>query len=126
MDVRLDKWLWAARFFRTRQKAISAIKGGQVQVNGQRCKPSRALSVEDRIDLSIEEYPKTILVRQLSIQRRSAQLAQNLFEETQESIKAREIMEKEKTTVSGSYRQEARPTKKQRRQIMRFKDHNLI
>ena len=120
MEVRLDKWLWAARFFRTRQKAIEAIKGGKVHVNGQRSKPSKTVFIQDQIELSFGSYQKIVVVRQISSQRKGAKLACELFEETQESIDARhEARElREFNRISKSL---VRPSKKQRRQIKRFK-----
>ena len=89
MEVRLDKWLWAARFFRTRQKAIEAIKGGKVHVNGQRSKPSKTVFIQDQIELSFGSFQKIVVVKQISNQRKGAKVACELFEETQESIDAR-------------------------------------
>ena len=89
MEVRLDKWLWAARFFRTRQKAIEAIKGGKVHVNGQRSKPSKTVFIQDQIELSFGGFQRIVVIKQISSQRKGAKLACELFEETQESIDAR-------------------------------------
>ena len=120
MEVRLDKWLWAARFFRTRQKAIEAIKGGRVHVNGQRSKPSKTVFIQDQIGLSFGSFQKIVVVKQISSERKGAKLAYELFEETQESIEARCEARKlgEYNRLSKSL---ARPSKKQRRQIKRFK-----
>jgi len=120
MEVRLDKWLWAARFFRTRQKAIEAIKGGRVHVNGQRSKPSKTVFIQDQIGLSFGSFQKIVVVKQISSERKGAKLAYELFEETQESIEARYEAKKlgEFNRLSKSV---ARPSKKQRRQIKRFK-----
>ena len=120
MEVRLDKWLWAARFFRTRQKAIEAIKGGKVHVNGQRSKPSKTVFIQDQIELSFGSFQKIVVVKQISNQRKGAKVACELFEETQESIGARhEARElREFNRISKSV---VRPSKKQRRQIKRFK-----
>ena len=120
MEVRLDKWLWAARFYRTRQKAIEAIKGGKVHVNGQRSKPSKTVFIQDQIELSFGSFQKIVVVKQISNQRKGAQVACELFEETQESLdarqKARELGEFNRINKSA-----VRPSKKQRRQIKRFK-----
>ena len=70
MEVRLDKWLWAARFFRTRQKAIEAIKGGKVHVNGQRSKPSKTVFIQDQIELSFGGFQKIVVIKQISSQRK--------------------------------------------------------
>ena len=120
MEVRLDKWLWAARFFRTRQKAIEAIKGGKVHVNGQRSKPSKTVFIQDQIELSFGSFQKIVVVKQISNQRKGAKVACELFEETQESIDARHEARKlgEFNRINKSV---VRPSKKQRRQIKRFK-----
>ena len=120
MEVRLDKWLWAARFFRTRQKAIEAIKGGKVHVNGQRSKPSKTVFIQDQIELSFGGFQKIVVIKQISSQRKGAKLACELFEETQESIDARHKA-KELGEFNRLSRSVVRPSKKQRRQITRFK-----
>ena len=120
MEVRLDKWLWAARFFRTRQKAIEAIKGGKVHVNGHRSKPSKTVFIQDQIELSFGSFQKIVVVRQISGQRKGANLACELFEETQESIDARREA-RELGEFNRIDKSVVRPSKKQRRQIKRFK-----
>ena len=72
MEVRLDKWLWAARFFRTRQKAIEAVKGGKVHVNGQRSKPSKTVFIQDQIELSFGSAQKIVVIKQISNERKGA------------------------------------------------------
>lgn len=120
MEVRLDKWLWAARFFRTRQKAIEAVKGGKVHVNGQRSKPSKTVFIQDLIELSFGSSQKIVVIKAISNERKGAKVACELFEETQESIEARE-----KGRKLGAFnrlsKSVVRPSKKQRRQITRFK-----
>ena len=120
MELRLDKWLWAARFFRTRQKAIEAIKGGKVRVNGQRSKPSKTVFIQDQIELSFGSFQKIVVIKQISSERKGAKLACELYEETQESINARYEARKlgEFNRLSKSV---VRPSKKQRRQIKHFK-----
>ena len=120
MEVRLDKWLWAARFFRTRQKAIEAVRGGKVHVNGQRSKPSKTVFIQDQIELSFGSYQKIVVIKQISNERKGAKIACELFEEPQDSIKTREEARKlgEFNRLSVSL---VRPSKKQRRQIKRFK-----
>ena len=120
MEVRLDKWLWAARFFRTRQKAIEAIKGGRVHVNGQRSKPSKTVFIQDQIELAFGSFQRIVIIKQISNIRKGAKSALELFEETQESIDARHEASKlgEFNRLSESA---VRPSKKQRRQIKRFK-----
>ena len=90
MEVRLDKWLWAARFFRTRQKAIEAVKGGKVHVNGQRSKPSKTVFIQDLIEISFGMSQKIVVIKAISNERKGAKVACELYEETQESIEARE------------------------------------
>ena len=120
MEVRLDKWLWAARFFRTRQKAIEAVRGGKVHVNGQRSKPSKTVFIRDRIDLSFGGAQKIVIIKEVSNERKGARMACELYEETPESIEARERVNKlgKFNRLSQSV---VRPSKKQRRQITRFK-----
>lgn len=119
--VRIDKWLWAARFFKTRALAAQAVEGGKVQLNGERTKPSRALKVGDRLELRIGAYLWDISVAVLSEHRGPAAQAQKLYSETEGSRQARE----EKAAILKAERQSApeyqgRPTKKQRRQIIKF------
>jgi ribosome-associated heat shock protein Hsp15 len=88
--VRLDKWLWAARFFRTRSLAADEIGRGRVAVNGQTAKPSREVRVGDRIDLKPGGFARTVVVTGVSATRGSATIAAGLFEEDPASIRARE------------------------------------
>ncbi len=121
MTVRLDKWLWAARFFKTRSLASDAIKGGKVTVNGLRKKPGHSLLVGDELIVRQSQELKTIIVCELSIKRGPASIAQQLYEETVDSQKRRE---KEKQlrqlSVAQRPRGEGRPTKRARRLIHRF------
>ena len=88
--VRLDKWLWAARFFKTRSLAADAIEGGKVQVNGERVKRAKTLQVGDAVQLRLGPYEHVVVVRQTSERRGPASVAQTLYEETAESRSARE------------------------------------
>ncbi|MDX1811847.1 MAG: S4 domain-containing protein [Gammaproteobacteria bacterium] len=119
--VRLDKWLWAARFFKTRSLAVNAIKGGKISVNGQHAKPGREISIGTTLTIRQGFDVKTVIVQALALQRGPASVAQQLYEETSESIEQRQ---KEKTLrlLSNAQRPrgEGRPTKRQRRQIHRF------
>jgi ribosome-associated heat shock protein Hsp15 len=119
--VRLDKWLWAARFFKTRSLALTAIKRGKVSVNGQHPKAGRELAVGDTLTIRQGQEIKTVIVRALAGQRGPAVAAQQLYEETRESIKQRE-KERELRQYSSAQRPrgEGRPTKRQRRKIHRF------
>jgi ribosome-associated heat shock protein Hsp15 len=121
--LRLDKWLWAARFFKTRSLAKAAIEGGKVHLAGQRVKVSREICVGDILQVKQGWDSKDILVKRLSDQRRGASDAQALYEETPESIAKREEHAAARKAAGGMIDRPARrPTKKQRRQIHRFKD----
>ena len=121
--VRLDKWLWAARFFKSRSLAKAAIDGGKVQLDGQRVKVSREVTVNDILQIRQGWDEKVVMIKQLSDQRRSASLAQILYEETAESLAKREAQALARKAAGGILdRPDRRPTKKQRRQIHAFKD----
>ena len=118
--VRIDKWLWAARFYKTRSLAKSAIEGGKVHIDGQKSKPSRTLEIGVMLTLRQGEDVKTIEVIALSERRRGAPEAQLLFSETEQSIELREKKSSERAAFHGSMPASMRPNKKQRRQIHRF------
>jgi ribosome-associated heat shock protein Hsp15 len=121
--LRLDKWLWAARFFKTRSLAKAAIEGGKVHLGGQRVKVSREISVGDTLQIRQGWDEKVIVVRALSDQRRGAPEAQALYEETADSLKRREADAAARKAAGGMIdRPATRPNKKQRRQIHRFKE----
>ena len=121
--LRLDKWLWAARFFKTRSLAKAAIEGGKVQLEGQRVKVSREISVGDTLQIRQGWDQKVVVVQALSDQRRGAPEARLLYLETEESIARRETEAAARKAAGGMIERPAqRPTKKQRRQIHRFKD----
>jgi ribosome-associated heat shock protein Hsp15 len=121
--LRLDKWLWAARFFKTRSLAKAAIEGGKVQLGGQRVKVSREINAGDTLHIRQGWDEKVVLVLALSDQRRGAQEAQLLYEETAASIARREADSAARKAAGGMIDRPAhRPNKKQRRQIHRFKD----
>ena len=122
--TRVDKWLWAARFFRTRAKAKEAIDGGKVHINGARTKPSKELSIGDTLELTQGWDEKVVVVKELSDTRRSAQIAQALYEETAESIEKRERITEQRKAAGNQVRSEGRPSKKDRRQIHQFKNRN--
>jgi ribosome-associated heat shock protein Hsp15 len=120
--VRLDKWLWAARFFKTRALAREMVQGGKVQYNGQRSKPSKQVEVNATVTIPAGFDVKHVVVRQLSDKRLSASLAQSLYEETPESIEQRDKnKEARKLAAFHSPKPDSRPDKKQRRSIIRFK-----
>ena len=118
--VRIDKWLWAARFFKTRSLAKSAIESGKVQIDGRKSKPSRTLEVGVMLSLRQGEDIKTIEVIALSEQRRGSPEARLLYLETEQSIELREQKSSERAAFHGSMPASIRPNKKQRRQIHRF------
>ena len=120
--LRLDKWLWAARFFKTRSLAKQAIEGGRVRLDGQRVKVSKEISVGDQLMVRQGWDEKDITVLALSDQRRGAPEAQSLYRESNESIARREAEAQARRNAGGMlHRPEQRPSKKQRRQIHRFK-----
>lgn len=123
--VRVDKWLWAARFFKTRALAKSAIEGGKVQVDNQRTKPSKEITQGMTVKVRQGWDDKTVIVERISDQRRGATEAATLYTETKESITLREqrAAERKASNQSALY-QDQRPNKKQRRQIHRFKEEN--
>lgn len=124
--VRADKWLWAARFFRTRTLAKEAIEGGKVHMNGQKIKTSKELHVGDILTIrqghaSVQEQ-KTIIIKALSDNRGSATIAQTLYDETDESISTREFFA-EQRKLQNLARPSTKPDKKQRRDIKKFKNN---
>ena len=126
-SVRLDKWLWAARFYKTRALAVEAVNGGHVHVNGQRVKPSRDVHVGDELKISKTPYVFMISVRALSAKRGSATIAQTLYEEHTESIQQRELLQEQRKLLAVANPQPARrPDKRERRKIIRFVNKNQI
>ncbi|MBU2538935.1 MAG: RNA-binding S4 domain-containing protein [Proteobacteria bacterium] len=119
--VRLDKWLWAARFFKTRSLASQAVAGGKVQVDGLRVKPSREVVVGDSLRIQKDQEEFIIVVHGISGQRRGAPEAQLLYEETQDSIAARgEARETRRLLRVVGASPPGRPGKRDRRLIRRF------
>jgi ribosome-associated heat shock protein Hsp15 len=122
--VRLDKWLWAARFFKTRSLAKAAIEGGKVHLDGQRVKVSKEITAGDILQIRQGWDEKVVLVKQLSDQRRGAPEAQLLYEESAASLAKREAQALARKAAGGMLAHPAhRPTKKQRRQIHALKDY---
>ena len=119
--VRLDKWLWAARFYKTRAIAKQAIEGGKVQCEGSRSKPSKEIVIGTVINLRQGFDEKTVVVLALSEQRRSAPEAQALYEETEESLERRQKLADQRKAQPSHWPSPTRPNKKQRRMITRFK-----
>jgi ribosome-associated heat shock protein Hsp15 len=123
--LRLDKWLWACRFYKTRSLAKDMIDGGKVQYNGQRCKASKTVEVGATIRLTQGTDEKTVIVRGLSEQRQAAPLAQLLYEETIESQQLRaERAELRKLNLLFAPHPETKPDKKMRRQLLLLKSQN--
>ena len=120
--MRLDKWLWAARFFKTRSLARDAIAGGKVQYNGQRCKPSRVVEVGAQLKVPQGYDVLEIEVLAIKAQRQSAAIARQMYLESSESAALRvKNAEARRLHAFHSPRPEHRPDKKQRRQIIQFK-----
>jgi ribosome-associated heat shock protein Hsp15 len=120
--TRVDKWLWAARFFKTRALAAEAIAGGKVQVNGERVKRARPLQIGDEIRIRQGPYEQQIVVRALSGRRGPAAQAAQLYEEKAESRAAREQLALQLKTLHSMFVPErGRPTKKDRREMEKFK-----
>ena len=123
--LRLDKWLWAARFYKTRSLAKAAIEGGKVHLGGQRVKVSREIQVGDTLQIRQGWDEKVVDVLALSDQRRGAPEAQALYRETDDSVARREAAAAARKAAGGMIdRPAGRPTKKQRRQIHRFKQES--
>ena len=119
--VRLDKWLWAARFFKTRALAKGAIEGGKVHYEGQRCKVSKTLEIGARLTIRQGFDEKIIIVKALSEQRRGAPEARLLYEETPESIKQRmDSAEYRRAVRSSQAIPDHKPNKKERRDLRKF------
>ena len=124
MPVRIDKWLWAARFFKTRSLATDAVSGGKVEVNGERAKPAKAINPGDEIRVRLAPYEHVLIVRELGERRGPASLAQTLYEETASSREARERLAAQLKIAPPAFvfEDKGRPTKKDRRDLARFID----
>ena len=120
-SLRIDKWLWAARFYKTRSLASEAVKTGKVLVNGEKIKASKEISVNDTLTIRQSIFTKTILVVALSNRRGPASVASELYQETSDSITRREQL-KEIQLAQPALRRpgHGRPTKRERRQIISF------
>jgi ribosome-associated heat shock protein Hsp15 len=118
-DLRLDKWLWAARFYKTRSLATAEVIKGRVQVNDQPAKPARALHVGDRIELRQATVTRTVVVLGLSQIRGPAPVAQALYEETPESVAQRERLAEQRRLAAepSDAIEQGRPTKRNRRKL---------
>ena len=120
--VRLDKWLWAARFFRTRGKAKLAINGGKVHVDGVRAKPSKDVAIGETLQIRHGFDEKVVVVTGLSENRGKATTAATLYQETDTSIEEREAAAEQRKLAGRAVSSDGKPTKKQRRRIVRFRE----
>ena len=123
--VRLDQWLWAARFYKTRSLSKTAINSGKVKVNGQSCKPSKEIVISDEVLIRAKHFQKTVIVSFLSNIRQNATLASKLYVETEESIDTRlreQALKKSSFDLSVN---SVKPNKKQRRQLDSFLNSNF-
>lgn len=119
--MRLDKWRWAARFYKTRSLATQAIEHGRIKLNGARVKPAREVKAGDRLEVQLGEAGWTLTVRALSTRRGPAPVAQALYEEDPASqARRRQQTGERKLTASPAAAIKGRPTKRDRRQIHRF------
>ena len=119
--VRLDKWLWAARFYKTRALAKAAIESGKVHHRGERCKPGKEPRVGDEFQIRTGFDEKTIVVQALSIVRRGAPEAQALYAETEASIAKRENAAAMRKAGASGLTTDGKPSKKQRRDLFKFR-----
>jgi ribosome-associated heat shock protein Hsp15 len=117
-QIRLDKWLWAARFFKTRSAATEAVAGGRVHVNGARVRPAKEIRAGDTIEVRVGYVERTVVVKSIADRRGSATVAATLYEETAESIANRERLTAERRLARPPGADlGARPTKQARRRI---------
>ena len=122
MNVRIDKWLWAARFFKMRSLATDACKAGHISINGMRCKPSKTVQVDDEVQIQKEDEYFVAIVKALADKRASAKIAQGLYQETEDSIKQRQIQtEQRKFKSLYAPSPDKRPDKRDRRKLKAFK-----
>ena len=119
---RVDKWLWAARFFKTRSLAADAVESGKVHLSGVRIKPAKQVTTGDMLNIRVGHYQYEIEVLALSNRRGSATIAQQLYRETDQSRQQREIIAAQMKAQPQPFYTKGRPTKRARREIQRFKD----
>lgn len=125
VKTRLDKWLWAARFYKTRQLAAEAVNGGHVHHNGQRVKPSRTIQIGDELTVNKTPFTFELIVEGLTVCRGPAKEARLLYSEKEESIKKREVLSEQRKLNAAQFpHAERRPDKRDRRRIIRFKNVN--
>lgn len=124
-ELRIDKWLWAARFFKTRSLATEAVGGGKVHLDTQRVKPSKNVVLGSTLQISRGGFEYHVVVKQINHQRRPAKEAVLLYEETAESVERREklaLQIKAENSVFQGLKGEGKPSKKQRRAIIKFRN----
>lgn len=120
--VRIDKWLWAARFYKTRSLAVEALDGGKILVNDEKVKRARLVGAGDEVRVRMGPFEHIVMVKDVSEKRGSAAIAAKLFEEQPESKKAREAMAAHVRSMnSGTGYETGRPSKKDRRDIEKFR-----
>ena len=119
--VRLDKWLWAARFFKTRSLAAEAIGGGKVDVNGERAKRAKHVKPGDEVRVRHSPFEHTVIVRAVSERRGPASVAATLYEETDASRRSREALAVQLKSLPTAAADQGRPSKRDRRRIERFR-----
>src|SRR5689334_16677190 len=124
--VRIDKWLWAARFFKTRSLAAEAVTAGKVEVNDEHVKPAKLIQLGDSISVRLGPFLHVVHVRGLSERRGPATVATTLYEETAESLAARARLAEQLRMAPAAfvYEDKGRPTKRDRREIDRFRDEH--
>ena len=122
----MDKWLWAARFFKTRSLAAEAIAAGKVEVNDERVKPAKLIQLGDSVSVRLGPYLHLVIVRGLSERRGPATVAATLYEETPGSVSARAKLAEQLRMAPAAfvYEDKGRPTKRDRREIDRFRDEH--
>lgn len=121
--VRLDKWLWAARFYKTRALAVEAIDGGKVLLNGERAKRAKGVQAGDTVRVRLGPYDHVVVVRDVAEKRGSAAIAATLYEETAASRAERERRAVQLKSVTHDFAHEkGRPSKKERRDLHRFRE----
>jgi len=122
-SIRIDKWLWAARFHKTRAQAAEAIRGGKVHLNGARVKPSKEVRLGDELVITLHEYTWEVTVAGLNQYRRPAPEAKLLYHESEASQEKRQAVMEERKIMNASFgwSNQRKPNKRQRRKIVSFK-----
>jgi len=121
-ELRVDKWLWCARFFKSRSLAAEAVAGGKVHVNHQRVKPSRTVRTGDLLEITVGQDVHTVEVRSIPVRRGPASEARLCYEETPESLARRErIREQRRLAAMAAPQTQGRPDKHTRRELLKFR-----